>query len=345
LKILFLSHRFYPDIGGIEVNSEILATAFHNAGHDVRLLTWTDKTGTKSFPFTVIRKPAYKVLFKQHNWADVVYENNPCLRLAWPNIFFNKPSCIALRTWVSRINGEIGLQDQLKKWWLKKAAAVIAVSDAVRRKSWPAATVIGNPYRINLFRVIDGIPRNKKFVFLGRLVSDKGASMAIEALHKLKNLQPETFTSKSTLLTIIGDGEQRDYLQELVIKLGVHENVVFTGSLSGDPLVHCLNEHQYLIVPSLWEEPFGNVALEGMACGCIPIVSSGGGLPDATGNAGIVFKRGSVDDLVATILSVVENPTLKQQLQNAAAAHLSEHDPFTVANRYLEIIENVLVKS
>lgn len=34
MKILFLSHKFYPDIGGIEVNSEILATAFHKAGHE-----------------------------------------------------------------------------------------------------------------------------------------------------------------------------------------------------------------------------------------------------------------------------------------------------------------------
>jgi hypothetical protein len=39
MKILFTSHRFYPDIGGIEVNSEILESYFSSQGHKVRLVT------------------------------------------------------------------------------------------------------------------------------------------------------------------------------------------------------------------------------------------------------------------------------------------------------------------
>jgi hypothetical protein len=50
--------------------------------------------------------------------------------------------------------------------WLKKAAVVIAVSDAVRRKSWPQAVVIGNPYRANLFRLQNNEERSE-FCFFG----------------------------------------------------------------------------------------------------------------------------------------------------------------------------------
>jgi glycosyltransferase involved in cell wall biosynthesis len=339
LKILFLSHRFYPDIGGIEVNSEILARAFKKAGHEVRLMTWTDNVGTKNFPFSVIRKPNLKLIFQQHYWADIVYENNPCLRLAWPGILYHRPHVVALRTWIIRMNGKIGLQDIIKKQWLKKSSAVIAVSESVRIKCWPQATVIGNPYRINLFKVLPHITRNIDFAFLGRLVSDKGADIAIHAISRLKLYQQREVLNSNLSLTIIGDGPQKEKLEELVANLGLVGNVCFKGALSGTELVETLNQHRFLLVPSIWEEPFGNVALEGMACGCVPIVSNGGGLPDAVGKAGMVFERGSIEDLVSSILQLIQNSQLIDELRNAACEHLAKHHPNYVAKQYLEVIE------
>jgi hypothetical protein len=114
MKILFITHKFYPDIGGIEVNSEVLALGFHEAGHEVRMITWTASSGDRRFPFTVIRQPKTAILFKEHSYADVVFENNPSLRLSWPAVFFNKPIVVALRTWVNRIEGGMAWQDRLK---------------------------------------------------------------------------------------------------------------------------------------------------------------------------------------------------------------------------------------
>jgi glycosyltransferase involved in cell wall biosynthesis len=339
MKILFLSHKFYPDIGGIEVNSEILATGFHEAGHEIKLITWTKEAGSKSFPFEVVRNPGLKTLLNHHYRADIIFENNPCLRLAWPRLITRKPYIVAIRTWISRIDGKTGIQDIIKKYWLRNAAGVIAISQAVKDKTWSSAVVIGNPYRADQFRIMPDIERNKKFVFLGRLVSDKGAEMAVSALHKLKyagagNAIPEY---KPTL-TIIGDGEERSSLEKQVHNLGMTGSVFFTGPLSGDALVRSLNEHEYLLVPSLWEEPFGNVALEGMACGCIPIVSDGGGLPDAAGDAGMVFLRGNIDDLVSTIISVENSPVIKDDLLQAAPAHLAAHHPAVIAKKYLAVV-------
>ncbi|CAM3822432.1 glycosyltransferase family 4 protein [Mucilaginibacter galii] len=335
MKILFITHKFYPDIGGIEVNSEILALAFHKAGHEVRLITWTPNTGERTFPFTVIRHPSTAVLMKEHRYTDVVFENNPSLRLAWPAIFFGKPSVIALRTWVNRSDNGDAWQDKFKKMWINRSAAVIAVSEAVRKKCWPGALVIGNPYRQNLFRVLPEVGIKQDFVFMGRLVSDKGAHLAVEALHIITQTQPE----KKRLLTIIGSGPQQSQLQELVIKYNLNEQVTFTGALSGEELVKCLNKHHYLLVPSTWEEPFGNVALEGMACGCLPIVSDGGGLPDAVGNAGLVVDRGSAQALANGIISLLTNPQQEQILRNAMPAHLINHHPDTVSKKYLDVIE------
>lgn len=342
MKILFLTHKFYPKIGGIEVNSEILANGFVSKGHQVKILTWTKENGKKSFPYEIIRNPGLKQLLKAHQWADVVFENNPCLRLAWPIFFLKKPSVIALRTWVHRMDGEIAWQDKIKMYWLSKSSGVIAVSEAVRKKTYPKAVVIGNPYRQELFRRISDIKKNRDFVFLGRLVSDKGADLTIKAIHKLKGFKDIKKSDFS--LTIIGDGEEMKNLRMLVKKFSLNKQVTFTGSLRGEELVKCLNEHRFILVPSIWEEPFGNVALEGMSCGCLPIVSDGGGLPDAVGKAGIIFQRGNLDSLVDSIKNIYTNPDFEKKLRNNINGHLKAHHPVVVTQKYLNVIEEAASK-
>jgi len=318
----------------------------------LRVLTWTRELGEDIYPFQIIRNPSYKELFKQHRWADLVFENNPCLRLAWPNLFFWHPYVIALNTWVSRIDDEVGLhgkigyQDRLKFLWFKKASKVIAVSDAIRKHSFKQAIVIGNPYNAAVFNIYPEIEKTNTFVFLGRLVPNKGVDEAIKALKKLvlKNAQEQVLKSDLTL-TIIGEGPQKSYLEQLTAELGLQNQIVFTGSVSGEDLARLLNKHRYLLVPSLWEEPFGNVVLEGMACGCLPIVSDGGGLPDAIGDAGISFARGNTDALVDAILKVITNPDLEKKLRSATANHLHKHQPDTVSKKYLEVLEKAVNKS
>ncbi len=342
MNILLLSHNFYPFIGGIEVISEVLANAFTNAGHEVRVLTWaTALVDDKTFRYVVIRNPNKRTLFRQHAWADVVFENNPCLRLAWPGLFFGRPSVVALHTWIAKPSGAIGIQERLKLgWWLKRARKVIAVSQALRARCWPLATVIGNPYRVDEFKVMPAVAKTDDFVFLGRLVSDKGVNLAIQAIHRLNGQNPTLGSlSENFSLTIIGDGPERKNLEQLVTELNLSSQITFTGSLSGEALVTCLNRHRFMLIPSVWEEPFGVVALEGMACGCLPIVSDGGGLPDAVGNAGLTFNRGNVKALVDRIQNILANPALERQLHHAALSHLKAHHPDTVARQYLEIIE------
>jgi glycosyltransferase involved in cell wall biosynthesis len=343
MKILLLSHHFYPSIGGIEINSEVLANEFTKAGHEVKVLTQTADPGTKTFPYSIIRKPSLRQLFMEHRDADVIFENNPCLQMSWINFFLRKPNVIALRTWIERVNGELGWQDKLKYKWLRLANGVIANSEAVRLKCFKPAIVIGNPYRKDLFVVKQESYRKNDFVFLGRLVSDKGADLAIEALCQIIK-QHKDIDSSNCQLTIIGDGPEKESLQQLAASLNISKHVHFTGAMKGETLVRELNKHLFLLVPSRWEEPFGNVALEGMACGCIPIVSDGGGLPDAVGNAGVLFKRGDADALAKRIQELICKPERITQLREAATIHLKAHQPEVVANRYLDVITNAFEK-
>lgn len=339
MKILFLSHRFSPFVGGIEVISELLAEGFSKAGHEVHLLTWTTECSENVYSFKVIRNPGLLKLIKEHEWADLVFENNLCLRLAWPGLLFGRPSVIALHTWISRVNGEKNWRDYFKEnWWLRRAKKVIAVSEALKNSCGQSAIIIGNPYRASEFIADPTISKSLQFVFLGRLVSDKGVDLAIRALRELVK---SAVNKKHKLdLTIIGDGPERDNLIKLVKDLDLNDCVQFTGILEGKQLVNKLNEHQYLLVPSVWEEPFGVVALEGMACGCIPIVANTGGLPEAVGIAGLTFLGNNVKSLVESINLVMNNIELQQQLRHHAKNHLKAHHPDTVIKRYLTVIEN-----
>ena len=343
MKILFLSHQFYPFVGGIEVNSEVLATQFVEAGHEVRMMTWTKENGNREFPFSIIRNPSRLQLILEHKVADVVFENNLCLQLSWPLVFTKKPHIIAVRTWIARMNGKLSWQDRLKLRWLRSASAVIAISEAIRKKSYLPATVIGNPYRSDLFRIKPEIKKNADFVFLGRLVSDKGADIAIEAFGRMIN--SSAFTNYTGTLTIIGDGPEMQRLTELCHQNSIADRVIFTNALRGENLVNELNGHLFFLIPSRWEEPFGNVALEGMACGCIAIASRGGGLTDAVGSAGLLFERGNADDLSNQMASVINDVSLQQSLLHNAVIHLQKHLPNVVAHQYLEVIEAAAKKN
>jgi glycosyltransferase involved in cell wall biosynthesis len=338
MKILFLSHVFSPAIGGIEVSSEFLANSFFEAGHEVRLMTMT--TGeSQQLPYTVIRNPSVAEMLKQHAWADIVYENNPCLRLGWPKLFFGKPSIITLHTWVSRVNGTIAFVDQVKRRWLARATKVIAVSKALQERCWPAAIIIGNSYNDKLFghRKVD---RQPDFVFLGRLVSDKGVELAIRAFGEMAFYHPVPGADQLTL-TVIGVGPDKSHLEQLAATFPDPSRVKFLGPLRGEALVTELNRHSFLFIPSVWEEPFGIVALEGIACGLIPIASDGGGLPDAVGQAGVIFKRGQVESLVELTTKLLDSPEQQQQFRRAAPTHLVHFSAAAITRKFLRVLESV----
>lgn len=346
MKILFTSHKFFPDVGGIEVNSFILANYFAQSGHEVFLVTQTPAPAySVNYTFTVIRKPSAIKLFILTLTSDIVYQNNIELKSLYPALILRKKYIIASRTWIRATCGRIRLIDRLKRYLIRKANASIAISKSVQIASCTFSTVIGNPFRDDIFRLKKGFVGRKTFLFVGRLVSDKGADILIEAFHKLimdVEIVSECFNQGFALhLTIVGDGPERDILENNVHALSLQSDVSFQGSLPAEKLVDVYNEHLICVVPSRWEEPFGNVALEAMACGCTVIGSHAGGLVDAIGDAGLTFERGSITALVGCMKNLIHDQNLRESLRSNAPTHLSNHTVATVGRRYLDVIESV----
>ena len=116
----------------------------------------------------------------------------------------------------------------------------------------------------------------------------------------------------------------------------------FAGVRKDAELVSLLNGHRLLVVPSRWEEPFGIVALEGMACGCVPVVARAGGLPEAVGDAGVTFEKGDARDLADCMERLLGDETRQEELRRLAPGHLERHRAAVISQQYLEVLEEAL---
>jgi len=333
MKILMLSHFFHPSVGGIEAVSYILAHEFVNQGHEVKLVTQTPATDNIVFPFSIVRQPKLKQLFTLVQWCDVFFQNNISLQTVWPLFLLHKPWVLAHHTWIYRTDGSLSWQDHLKDFLIRFATS-ISISQAIANHLSTPSSVIGNPYRDDLFFEMPEILRDKELVFLGRLVSDKGVDLLITALRQLK------INGVTPHLTIIGTGPEETFLRNLVEEFDVFTQVNFVGIKTGTELMRLLNAHQIMVVPSHWQEPFGIVALEGIACGCVVVGSEKGGLKDAIGPCGVTFPNGDLQALTQRLTELLLNPHQLTTYKARADEHLSHYKKTTVAKAYLKIFED-----
>jgi glycosyltransferase involved in cell wall biosynthesis len=329
MRIVVYSPAFHPMIGGLEEVARICCQEFHNAGHQVTVITETTLGDASELPFPVRRRPGFLETLRLVAGCDVFLEFNISLKgLIFP-LLCRKPVVISHQSWFSDIRRPPTWRALLKRWASRRVTN-IACSQAVKDYLRTDATVIPNAYDDHTFRLMREVKRERDFLFVGRLVSDKGAGLLVEAVGRLAQ---EGF---HPTLTITGSGPEEAPLRQQVKRLGLDEQTFFTGALRGEALAREMNRHRVLVVPSLWAEPFGIVALEGIACGCWVIGSEQGGLKDAIGSHGVTFLNGSQEGLFSAIRKFDGsglNPV-------SGAGHLERHTARTVAAAYLEVLSH-----
>ena len=327
LNILFCSVPFHPSIGGTETVSALLADHFHRAGHRVVLVTRSVAAGAERDPFEVVRRPSAARLFALVRRADVVFHNNISLRFAWPQLVLRRPWVVAHHTWIPRR----GLAARLKRAVLGRAVN-IAISRAVAQSLPVASTIVPNPYADAVFARDAGAARQGDLVFVGRLTDEKGVDRLVAALGLL------AARGVHVGLTIVGDGPEAPALRRQAQAAGLAERIRFAGWQVAQELVGTLNRHRVLVLPSVCEETFGIVVLEGLACGCVPLVTRSGGLPEAVGDCGVVVARDDPAALADGIEALLADAGLQETYRARAPAHLRRHTPERIATDYLRVL-------
>jgi len=322
---------FPPQIGGMETVGALLARELVTLGCEVKVATATPSHQKDLLAYEVIRRPGRLELLRLYRWADAYLQHGPSLRFGWPVCLGCKPSFIVHHIWLSASSGVPLVGNWLRQLLLRRCRN-LAVSRALGQSLSVPWEVVSNPYDDELFRVLPDVHRNRDLVFLGRLEPSKGVADLIDALDILSR------EGRNPTTTIVGSGSMKEELEAKVRTLGLSRSVTFLGTQQGVELVRCLNAHDIMVLPSRWLEPFGIVALEAIACGCVVIGSSGGGLPEAIGPCGVTFPNGDAVALSQNIQTLLNQPDLMAIYQGQAASHLAPHRPAAIARRYLEVL-------
>ena len=171
-------------------------------------------------------------------------------------------------------------------------------------------------------------PWDWRLLYMGRLDPRKGTDTLLRAMVRL----PEKAT-----LSIVGRGEpsERARLERLAADLGIADRVRFSWATRRET-GGVYQEHDCLVFPAEWPEPFGLVPLEAMACGT-PVVATGvGGSAEflTDGANCLLFAAGDDAALAKAVQRIAGDSTLRQQLRRGGWASADQFDVDHMADAY-----------
>jgi glycosyltransferase involved in cell wall biosynthesis len=153
-----------------------------------------------------------------------------------------------------------------------------------------------------------GITDEKVIISVCRLVGWKGLQYSIKAVNKL------IIEGYKLKYLIIGDGEYRKNLENLVNELKINDNIIFLGSKNNFELPKYYSISDIAIFPSIANETFGISIAEAMACG-VPLISTTvGGIPEVVGDVGFLVPPCDEDAIKDKIKLLINDSEIKREI-------------------------------
>jgi glycosyltransferase involved in cell wall biosynthesis len=174
-------------------------------------------------------------------------------------------------------------------------------------------------------------------LYCGRLLREKGLLDLILALVALAK----------TILVIVGEGPERTRLERAAQARGISDRVRFVGGFEYIQMARVYSIADVFCLPSLstpyWQEQFGMVLVEAMACG-VPVLSTAtGSIPEVVGDAAVLVPAYAVEQLREGIASLLEERERRDALAAAGLQRVAErYDANRVAESIGKIYERVL---
>jgi glycosyltransferase involved in cell wall biosynthesis len=195
---------------------------------------------------------------------------------------------------------------------------------------------IPNGVDTTYFKVLTPVAELRAITFIGRLDHLKGVYVLIEALKKLKD------DGVDAHLNVIGDGPDRDKLQNLSRDVGVNDSISFCGAV--EEIIPYLQKSTLFVLPSL-SEGLSNVLLEAMACGLPIIATRVGGNIDLIrdGENGLLVEPENSEQLSAAIKKILQDKDLAQKLGMEARKTAEEKFSMEIiTNNYVSLYQELM---
>lgn len=175
--------------------------------------------------------------------------------------------------------------------------------------------------------------RELQIICAGRLVNYKRIDAVIAAC-------AEFGKNEIQQLTVVGEGQLREGLEEYAQKKGFSDRIVFTGKVERDTLITMMYQSDVFALISE-REVFGLVYLEAMLQGCIVIAAKGGGVDGiiVDGVNGFLCEQGNSKELSEIISKILRmTDAERKQISAKALATAAQYSDSQVAKMYLSNI-------
>ncbi|HKH30895.1 MAG TPA: glycosyltransferase family 4 protein [Gaiellaceae bacterium] len=319
--------------GGIELVVDLLTTGLHARGHDVTLFA---PEGSLSDADVVSPLPAAGVSSIGDPWFEayhvlVAYREVEQFDLVHDHTFLGPALAATLRDGppvVHTLHGPWEGRARSYYQLLHDQIHLVAISAAQRsaNSSVHYAGTIPNGIDVDSYPMGEG-RREDFLVYIGRSNADKAPELAVELAHRA-NLPLKLVVKCSE------DAEREHWEREVEPRLNGSEEVL--AEVSHDEKVDLLQRGRAFVFPIRWEEPFGLVMVEAMACGMPVLATRRGAARDLVVDGETGFLRDDLDELVAMTAAVddIRPETCRAHVERHFSAH-------AMATAYEELFERV----
>jgi len=337
MKILLIVSSYAPNTGGLQTVTQQLAGELSARGHRVSVVTnryprtlpaneVLDGVPVTRWHFLTPRLQQLLNLRLDLFLAGLIYFPLTLVRLVRlvlrerPDVvnlhFVGAPAVFVLLTrWFGRfrlvvsahgddvegLSGRAFLDRRVFRSLLRRAEVVTACSRYLLEKAVALAPSSGGDARVihNGIEALSesGTPeKTYGVVAAGRLYPAKGFDVLLRAQARAKH---------KPVVTLIGDGPERESLEQLARSLGLNGEIRFSGKQDHDQVLRAMAAADLIVIPSRCES-FGIVALEAMALGKPVVATHVGGLPEVLAGAdAVLVEPDNAGELSAAIETVM----------------------------------------
>lgn len=373
MRILLVTARYYPHRGGLETVVHHLAQEYRRAGHHVRVVTnryprtlpayemidgnpvtrkqflYPQMRFVKEKRFDLLAASLWFVPLTTWSLWHIIREFEPDIvhlhYLGSPAFFLSLLHRLKRFHWVitlhgGDVDGEPHLNPQgmrLFKRSTKQADIVTACSRDLATQAIALSPSIAQKLRVihngvdaQAFVKARRYEHPKPYIAaVGQLVEHKGFDLLIDSFGDVAAAHPDID------LLIAGEGESRQKLAALIEKRGLVGRAHLLGRVDEGTVASLMAGSLLVAVPSR-REPFGIVALEGMAAGKTVLATPVGGIPEFLPNGInrlVIPERNAWAEALSELLTKVQLGQLDGKSNRAVA---QDYGWSRVAERYLE---------
>lgn len=203
---------------------------------------------------------------------------------------------------------------------------VVTVSESARDRTIAdfganpdAITVVHNGIDTELFEPVDSDPDDDR----PRVMTTISADMSLKGARYLLSAFADLRESIDATLVVVGEFNDGGACDRLLSQLGIEDAIETHSEISYERMVELYGTADVAVVPSLYEG-FGLPAGEALACGVPVVATTGGGLPEVVGDAGVLVEPGDVDAMTEAIRDLLTDEQRRRRLGRRGRERICE---------------------